>query len=753
MNENSQPSTDKKSRPFPWLNWLGIGGLFLASWIASTALLWINFDERLVAEEFIVGEPSPRTVYAGFELEYPNLKATQDLKEHSVKSVLPVYRIQSDLEKEAFRLFNRFFMMVENFVAAPVPVTGAKPLPPEMPFNLSKATQKIIFESADWRRLQSTLRQLLQTSFARGIFEPTEKQKILESGFKEITVLKTEGVEANFASSELLTSEDPKKTAELFLDSDFQKNKPLKGALLELWSYFCKPNVKRDDSEMDQRQKKAADSVSLVMAKVKKNELVAQQGILVTPDEKERLSAIGKIMTKRESVNRLLGISILSFIFWFLTLIAYQLFFRAPFVSKSRYILFHLAVFLTLASSKSVLALQGASPYLMPTALASLLLVLLLGSREALLAAFGMTLFAGPLSGNRVEVVLATLVASGAAILTGLKIRKRIQFLKIGTAVAFSYFAVFFIHRLFSEASLDAALQLSSPGLVNGLLITVSLAFILVPILESLFNLTTDVTLLEMSDLNHPLLKRMIVEAPGTYHHSLVVSTLAESACEAIGANALLARVGCYFHDIGKIARAEFFTENQHGPSTNRHENLSPKMSSIIIMNHVKEGIDLGIKYKLKKPILNFIPEHQGTAVVYYFYRKALEEVKPGEIVDMNQFRYPGPKPQSRETAVALLSDSVEAASRSLKEYSPDSIGRLVRKIINDKFIDGQLDECDLTLKDLHEIQKSFVHNLMAIFHTRVVYPEKPQQIESTNLFPDSPESSKLKNDSFRSQL
>jgi putative nucleotidyltransferase with HDIG domain len=277
--------------------------------------------------------------------------------------------------------------------------------------------------------------------------------------------------------------------------------------------------------------------------------------------------------------------------------------------------------------------------------------------------------------------------------------------------------------------------MISLQGFANGLMITTPVAFLLLPLFETVFDLVTDISLLELSDLNHPLLKRMIVEAPGTYHHSLVVSTLAESACEAIGANALLARVGCYFHDIGKIARSEYFMENEARRAASQHEKITPTMSCLIIMNHIRDGIELGRRYNLRGPILQFIPEHQGTSIIYFFYKKAMDRAEPGEHVSADDFRYPGPKPQSRETAVALLSDSTEAASRSLKEVTPESIRQAVRKIINDKFIDGQLDECNLTLRDLHKIQESFVQNLIAIFHTRVIYPDKPEATDKLDLF------------------
>jgi len=238
--------------------------------------------------------------------------------------------------------------------------------------------------------------------------------------------------------------------------------------------------------------------------------------------------------------------------------------------------------------------------------------------------------------------------------------------------------------------------------------------------------MVTNISLLELSDLNHPLLRRMVIEAPGTYHHSLVVSALAEGACERMGANSLLARVGAYFHDIGKMEHSEYFTENQADEQKKKlHELLAPETSHAVITRHVQAGVELAKKYKLKQPIIDFIPEHQGTYPVYYFYNKAAEYAKKNnETVSLDDFRYPGPKPQSRETAAVMLADSVEAASRSLNPVTPETIDKQVSNIINLKFTDGQLDECDLTFRDLRVIHESFVHNLMGVLHTRIQYPK-----------------------------
>jgi len=271
--------------------------------------------------------------------------------------------------------------------------------------------------------------------------------------------------------------------------------------------------------------------------------------------------------------------------------------------------------------------------------------------------------------------------------------------------------------------SWDFSYHYLRPLFINGLA-----SFILVmftsKIFEWLFGVLTNFSLLEMADTNHPLLKRMAIEAPGTYHHSLIVSNLAEAAADSIGANALLVRVGAYYHDIGKMEKPEYFTENQLAGG-NKHDNLEPTMSRLVILNHVKEGMELAKKHKLNPLIIDFIPQHHGTALIHYFYQKALEEGMDNQDIAEENFRYPGPKPQSRETAVVMLADSVEGASRALDEPNPSKIDELVRKVINNKFIDEQLDECHLTLKEIEKISQTFTRILSAMYHSRVKYPEK----------------------------
>jgi putative nucleotidyltransferase with HDIG domain len=245
-----------------------------------------------------------------------------------------------------------------------------------------------------------------------------------------------------------------------------------------------------------------------------------------------------------------------------------------------------------------------------------------------------------------------------------------------------------------------------------------------IPLIESLFQYTTDIKLLELSNLHAPLLRELMIRAPGTYHHSMLVGTLVEAAAETIHANPLLARVAAYYHDVGKLSKPQYFIENA-GQGENRHDRLAPSMSALILTSHVKEGVELAREHHLGRSIVDIIRQSHGTALITFFYQKARNMSDP-EVQNINErdFRYPGPKPQTREAGLVMLADCVEAASRTLTDPNPARIQGMVQKIINNIFIDGQLDECELTLKNLHEIAKSFNRILCGIYHQRIDYPE-----------------------------
>ena len=320
-------------------------------------------------------------------------------------------------------------------------------------------------------------------------------------------------------------------------------------------------------------------------------------------------------------------------------------------------------------------------------------------------------------------------------------IRQRLKIIQAGIFVSLGM-VVSLALLSYKDGIVNVSLNSSdiAPAAISGIFWSFVIAGAL-PVFEHLFKVVTNISLLECSDFNHPLLKRLVLEAPGTYHHSLMVGNLAEVAAEAINANSLLARVGAYYHDIGKLHKPEYFSENQ-SKDLSHHEQLKASMSKLVIVNHVKEGIDLAKKYKLNTAIIDFIQQHHGKSLVFYFYRRALEgkEVEKGEIKE-DVYRYPGPKPQTKETAIVLLADSAEAACRSLGSPDPQRIEEVVHTVINNKFIDGQLDECELTLKDLDRIAATFKRILAAIYHSRVEYPIEKNE----GTVKESPEKSKTK--------
>jgi hypothetical protein len=251
--------------------------------------------------------------------------------------------------------------------------------------------------------------------------------------------------------------------------------------------------------------------------------------------------------------------------------------------------------------------------------------------------------------------------------------------------------------------------------------VTASIVSVTVPFFEAMFDIATDIKLLELLDPNHPLMKQLLFRSPGTYHHSILIGNLAEAAAESIGENPLLARVGASYHDIGKLQKPEYFIENQR-TNENKHDKLTPSMSSLIITSHVKEGVELARQYRLPSAVVDILRQHHGNSLITYFYQKA-KELQPGAVVSDQDFRYPGPRPRTKVAAIVMLADAAEAASRTLLDPTPQQIQNVVNNVITRIFLDDQLSRCDLTLKDLREIAKSFTNVLRGIYHHRIDYP------------------------------
>ena len=389
---------------------------------------------------------------------------------------------------------------------------------------------------------------------------------------------------------------------------------------------------------------------------------------------------------------------------------------------------------------------------LIPMAFAPMVHSVLLGQRAGVYSSVFASLFGALLisSENRWPFLVLSLFCGLVAVFGTRNVRKRGKLLRAGFYVGIGGLLLGLLFGKISMVGLNDVVEWQSFGQACLLSLGVGLVTGLVaggilPMLENVFDLTTEITWLELSDLNHPLLRRMQLEAPGTFHHSLIVAALSETAAEAIGADAIMSRVCAYFHDIGKLNKSEYFIENQG--DVNPHDGLTPTMSALIIVAHVKDGVDLAIKNKLNPRIIEVIQEHHGDSLVYFFYRKAQERVEARECkgessknqddlpkVDEKSFRYPGPIPQTRESGIISLADAVESASRTLKKPSHGKIKALVNEIVLKRVRDGQLDACGLNLSELTIIREVFSKTLRSMLHSRIEYPKDRVEDPPTGL-------------------
>jgi putative nucleotidyltransferase with HDIG domain len=430
------------------------------------------------------------------------------------------------------------------------------------------------------------------------------------------------------------------------------------------------------------------------------------------------------------------------------------------FASSSRTALIFGTILTQLAIIKGLIAIainnpQTLSPQaavlLVPYAFAPLICSVLLGKTQGLYAATFVSLWgaliyqsgkAAMFQGGYVAAFLVmSLICGFVAVFLTMEVRRRSRLVRAGFSVglvtwllAMPLGFIYIPWEIFPALDWNAIGWESLDAIGSGIATGVIVGGIL-PVLESLFGVTTEISWLETSDLNHPLLKRLTIEAPGTYHHSLVVANLAEAAAEAIGANATMCRVCAYFHDIGKLVKPDYFTENM-SQERNPHDDLAPTMSALIIIAHVKEGVDLALKSNLNQQIIDVIQQHHGNSIVNYFHKRALQQQEDarqgGKIMNIraedipevreDSFRYPGPRPQSKECGIISLADAVESASRSIEKVTPQKLEQLIGDIIEGRILDGQLDECEISLKELKQVAESFRFTLQSMMHSRIAY-------------------------------
>ncbi len=499
----------------------------------------------------------------------------------------------------------------------------------------------------------------------------------------------------------------------------------------------------RDDAERKLREQNCEDPAKIARARAavppipdhyEVGRSIVRWGDVITPDQlrvlREEMKAYQRSLGLKDQFKRGLALFLLMGLMALLVVlyvVRYQ-----PKLAQNTSLIIKVCVLLV--GAHFFWLLLARPPWhagLVALTVASMVLAIVFRPPFALLTSFSFCIAVTASRGNNMDHLLVQIGGQAVAVLLMRNVRTRMQLVKIGIAAGLGYLGMTLATSLLTEQTRDLTLadclRRCLWGLLAGFLVTGAL-----PLIERWFGVVTDIRLLELADASHPLLQEMVRRAPGTYNHSMTVASLAEQAAEAIGANGLQTRVGAYFHDIGKMLKPSYFVENQSGQ--NLHDDLEPGLSTLIIIGHVKDGVALAEHHRLPPPVIDFIQQHHGTSLVEYFYRVALRQQEElGHAPSRSEggpcsleasFRYPGPKPQTPEIGIVMIADAVESASRALSDPAPNSLRKLVRDLTMKRLLDGQLEESGLTLTELHLIEESLVKGLIALYHSRIKYPE-----------------------------
>jgi putative nucleotidyltransferase with HDIG domain len=501
---------------------------------------------------------------------------------------------------------------------------------------------------------------------------------------------------------------------------------------------ILRPNLVYSELETHHAIRAARDNVPRSIGFVRENERIVGKYERISPEIRQKLDSYRKAKAEfaadGNSIVQRIGIFFHVGIILGLYVLYLALYRKRIYHSNAMLLLISVLVMLVafVAFLTRVVSVGLPLQYLIMVPAISMLLTIVFDSRVAFYGTVVLAFLIAGIRGNDYSIALASLVAGSLGVYTVRDVRNRTQifrsigFIFLGYALSIAALALERFESLDTvgfELSVALANSIVSPLLTYGLLIFI----------ERTFKVTTDLTLVELSDLSRPLLQQLSERAPGTFHHSMMLGNLVEAAAEAIGANDVLAKVGAYYHDIGKTLKPEFFIENQVG-NNNRHRRMRPHMSARVIISHVTEGVDLARKHHLPEAVVDFIPQHHGTTRVSYFYDKALKlgaaKENPKQPLRVADFQYPGPKPQSKETGILMLADLIEASVRTLPDMSEEKLDAVIDNLIKRRFLEGQLDECDLTLKDLKKIKEAFLKILVGVHHQRIEYPEPEQPVQ-----------------------
>ncbi|EHK2344306.1 HD family phosphohydrolase [Clostridium perfringens] len=614
--------------------------------------------------------------------------ATEARKKEAEEKVDKQYSLRTDVQKQSEEKIKGFFSSVEKVLAQDKPEEEKAKLIPRAPFKITDAQANKIasMNEQSTKKLESVCIDGLNKAYEAPIEDGNEQD--LKEAKKEYT---------DFISSSDL-SDSEKAIALNFVN-------------------VVEPNFFYDKEKTDELIKETLKQVPPVM--IKKNQIVVSEGEPVTAHQLELLGTLGLLSDSASALYIYIALGVLVIIVMYLQYGYIHKYY--PAINKE----FSKIVMISILNVFPVILARlfgMMSNYIIPLACMPMLITLLLNYKISLVfSMLNVILIGGAVGFNPNIIILAILnVVLGGTLLRKMQQRNDILYSSITVAVL-SSILTFSVGTLttnnFMEILADSTF--SAAGAILSGILTIGV----LPFFESTFDIVTNAKLLELSNPNNPLLKKLLMEAPGTYHHSILVANLAELAAEQVGGNPLLARIGAYYHDVGKTKRPYFFRENQFGKK-NPHDRLKPEVSSKIIISHVKDGSELAKEYNLPKTIHDFIVTHHGETLVKYFYLTVKNNSENPDEVKEEDFKYPGPKPMSKEQGIVMLADSTEAAVRSINEPTEEKIEKMVNNIIDDKLASGQLDNCDLTLRDISKIKKCFLKALNGIHHERIEYPD-----------------------------
>jgi cyclic-di-AMP phosphodiesterase PgpH len=683
-------------------------GLYTLLGIIMYAMMYSNIKpEELDLRLFSV---SPQTVYSPIAVE--DKESTEKKRKEAEDSVKDVYTLKTEYAQNRVDLAGSIF----DFIL-------------EVNDELAESAEQETWTAEEQlAKKQKILKEKLPQNIEKSLSDETFN-RLLQANHEELKIAKDAVVTAvHNVMKDRITVNDVESKKQQVQNQLIYTNvsNELKKAMYDVAQFAIIPNVVYDPEKTEENRRQAVERVEPV--RIKQGQIIVEEGQLITTDIYRQLKLVG-LLDRNHSVQPLIGLLMLTMI-----MISFVMhYFREPSTNSDRSLLLYVIVFTITISVMKILSFfqeiqVSEIGFLAPVALGGLLIRILLNERLAvissiLLAICGSIIFNdGVTTVFNVYVGIYLLISSLAGVLFLSQQHRRSKILQAGLFISIVNITVILAILLIKNGQLESA-ELSYYGVMgvaSGVIAAV-LTIGLLPFLEAGFGILSMMKLIELSNPNHPLLRKILTETPGTYHHSVMVANLSDSACEAIGANGLLARVGAYYHDVGKTRRPQYFIENQLA-GKNPHDKLPPEVSKNIIIAHATEGAEILRKHKLPKEIVDIAAQHHGTTLLKYFYHKALE--KTDQKVSEEDYRYPGPKAQTKESAVVGIADSVEAAVRSLPNPTPEKIESLVRSIIKDRLQDEQFNECDITLKELELVAASLCETLNGIFHSRIEYPE-----------------------------